>query len=269
MLCSYIFFLLLFFSPHWRALGMDEGSQVTERSCQPCVGGWLQSSRLLLLDWESGQSASWAERLRWGRCGWGCWGTRSSEVTGGSLSAPRPCVWTCASSDKSPATITEGRGLTWAQTPFSLRWPVCVYSLRCMPGHTCYSCTPWRSWWRAPTDGSAVTPSPSRHGNSWDICRVCLCCVASGETVEETRRRVAEPCRPSPPRPLDRVTYLEVRQLGKRLFTARVGAFIRPVARVDSVREGLKSLKFLFLMNWTGLTEFKRKTRTEFTVEHV
>lgn len=49
-----------------------------------------------------------------------------------------------------------------------------------------------------------------------------------------------------PPTPLNQVTYLEVRELGKSLFTARVGAFIRPVARVDSVREGLKSLKFSF-----------------------
>lgn len=48
------------------------------------------------------------------------------------------------------------------------------------------------------------------------------------------------------PPPPDRITYLEVRELGKSLFTARVGAFIRPVARVDSVREGLKSLKFSF-----------------------
>lgn len=203
MLCSYCF-PGFFFSPHRRAFGMDEGSQVTERSCQPCVN-WVAPGagprRLRLLDWECGRSASWARGLRWGRCGWGCLGTRSSEGTGGSLSAPRSCVWTCASSDKSPATVTDGCGLTWAQTAFSLRRPVCVYSLRCMPGHTCYSCTPWRSWWRVPTGGSAVTLNPSRHGNSWDICRVCLCCVASGETAKETRRHVVEPCRPSPPQP--------------------------------------------------------------------
>lgn len=61
----------------------------------------------------------------------------------------------------------------------------------------------------------------------------------------ETQRRVAEPFRPSslPPSPLRRVTYLEVGQLGESLFTAGVGAFIRPVARVDSVRERLKHLK--------------------------
>lgn len=44
--------------------------------------------------------------------------------------------------------------------------------------------------------------------------------------------------------PPDRVTYLEVGQLGESLFTAGVGAFIRPVARVDSVRERLKHLEF-------------------------
>lgn len=65
----------------------------------------------------------------------------------------------------------------------------------------------------------------------------------------------------SPP-PLDRVTYLEVRQLGESLFTARVGAFIRPVARVDSVREGLKKA-------FNELIELKKKTRTEWTVEPV
>lgn len=46
-----------------------------------------------------------------------------------------------------------------------------------------------------------MTPSPSRHGSSWDTCRACLCCVASGETAEETQTRVAEPLRPSPTPP--------------------------------------------------------------------
>lgn len=41
--------------------------------------------------------------LRWERCGWGCWGTRSSGGTGCSLSVPPPCVWTCASLGRSPA----------------------------------------------------------------------------------------------------------------------------------------------------------------------
>lgn len=53
--------------------------------------------------------------------------------------------------------------------------------------------------------------------------------------------RSAPPPHPHPP---DRVTYLEVGQLGESLFTAGVGAFIRPVARVDSVRERLKHPKF-------------------------
>lgn len=53
---------------------------------------------------------------------------------------------------------------------------------------------------------------------------------------------MAEPFTP-PPHP-DRVTYLEVGQLGESLFTAGVGAFIRPVARVDSVRDRVKHPKF-------------------------
>lgn len=81
-----------------------------------------------------------------------------------------------------------------------------------------------------------MTPSPSRHGSSWDTCRVCLCCVASGETggkhkdVWPSRSELRAP-RPRHPA---RVTYLEVGELGESLFTAGVGAFIRPVARVDS-----------------------------------
>lgn len=61
-------------------------------------------------------------------------------------------------------------------------------SPRCTPCRRSCSSRPWHSWWRVRKGGSAGRQSPSRHGNSWNIWRVCLCCAASGETWAEERK---------------------------------------------------------------------------------
>lgn len=86
------------------------------------LGGSWRPQRELGWELPGSVSAKWAGRrrrwLRSERFAPGCRGTRSSGVSDGSPGVPPLCVWTCASSGRSP---------------------------RCRPARTCCSSRPWRA----------------------------------------------------------------------------------------------------------------------------
>lgn len=115
-------------------------------------------------------------------------------------------------------------------------------SQRCTTCRTCCSSRPWRFLWHVQTSGFEVRQSLSRHGNSWNIWRACLCCAASGETLERKHTHTKPNGHQASLRGKKKkkstsefmFTYLQIRQLRKSFFTSRMGTFIRPIPCVDS-----------------------------------
>lgn len=133
--------------------------------------------------WEEGGGGAQMREILIGRVGdsvlcWGeWWDTTCSTIVCLARCFIRYVSW---KQEKQKTTL---KGVTAAGNSDSTLSSIWISnSLRCMPCRTCCSSRPWRFWWRVQTGGSAARRSLSRHGNSWNIWRVCLCCAASGET---------------------------------------------------------------------------------------